>query len=317
MIRNTFKFIKRRILITCYLIVLIGSFYAGSVTVNTFIAIFVLVAWYLHAATSNDYADRKIDEVNLKGNKNRPLVNRSITKRNLWIVHILAGVASLLLSLIYGTTALLLTFVVLLMDYAYSFKPIRITDRGILSQLMLPIAYVLFPFSLGYWSVDTVNPYPWLLLAGLYTGFIARLMLKDFRDVKGDKMFGKRTFLLRHGRLATCYVSEFFGIVSLIIMSVVISFSPGALIVLIIGHGLASWFLRVLSKTSQIDHQVKLVKIIAKTANGSVIVILTYYFLDMINVGQVIMTIVPLTIGSLWYFYVWVSNKDDIQTKFA
>ena len=296
---------------------LIGSFYAGSVTVNTFIAIFVLVAWYLHAATSNDYADRKIDEVNLKGNKNRPLVNRSITKRNLWIVHILAGVASLLLSLIYGTTALLLTFVVLLMDYAYSFKPIRITDRGILSQLMLPIAYVLFPFSLGYWSVDTVNPYPWLLLAGLYTGFIARLMLKDFRDVKGDKMFGKRTFLLRHGRLATCYVSEFFGIVSLIIMSVVISFSPGALIVLIIGHGLASWFLGVLSKTSQIDHQVKLVKIIAKTANGSVIVILTYYFLDMINAGQVIMTIVPLTIGSLWYFYVWVSNKDDIQTKFA
>jgi 4-hydroxybenzoate polyprenyltransferase len=297
--------------------VLIGSFYAGSVSINTFIAIFVLFAWYLHAATSNDYADRKIDEVNLKGNKNRPLVTRSITKRNLWILHIVAGFASLLLSLIYGPTALLLTFIVLLMDYAYSFKPIRITDRGVLSQLMLPIAYVFFPLSLGYWSVDTVNPYPWLLLAGLYTGFIARLMLKDFRDVKGDKMFGKRTFLLRHGRLATCYVSEFFGIVSLIIMSVVISFSPGALIVLILGHGLASWFLRVLSKTSQIDHQVKLVKIIAKTANGSVIVILTYYFLDMINAGQVIMTIVPLTIGSLWYFYVWVSNKDDIQTKFA
>jgi len=297
--------------------VLTGSFYAGSVSINTFIAIFVLVAWYLHAASSNDYADRRIDEVNLKGNKNRPLVTKSITKRNLWIVHILAGVASLLLSLIYGPTALLLTFVVLLLDYAYSFKPIRITDRGILSQLMLPIAYVLFPLSLGYWSVDTVNPYPWLLLAGLYTGFIARLMLKDFRDVKGDKMFGKRTFLLRHGRLATCYVSEFFGIVSLIIMSVVISFSPGALIVLIIGHGLASWFLRVLSKTSQIDHQVKLVKIIAKTANGSVIVILTYYFLDMINADQVIMTLVPLTIGSLWYFYVWVNNKDDIQSKFA
>ena len=296
---------------------LTGSFYAGSVSINTFIAIFVLVAWYLHAASSNDYADRRIDEVNLKGNKNRPLVTKSITKRNLWIVHILAGVASLLLSLIYGPTALLLTFVVLLLDYAYSFKPIRITDRGILSQLMLPIAYVLFPLSLGYWSVDTVNPYPWLLLAGLYTGFIARLMLKDFRDVKGDKMFGKRTFLLRHGRLATCYVSEFFGIVSLIIMSVVISFSPGALIVLIIGHGLASWFLRVLSKTSQIDHQVKLVKIIAKTANGSVIVILTYYFLDMINADQVIMTLVPLTIGSLWYFYVWVNNKDDIQSKFA
>lgn len=317
MIRDALKFIKRRILITCYLIVLIGSFYAGSVSINTFLAIFVLITWYLHAASSNDYADRKIDEVNLSGSKNRPLVARSINSRSLWIVHILAGFASLFLSLIYSPAALLLTFAVLLLDYAYSFKPLRITDRGILSQLILPIAYVLFPLSLGYWSVDTPNPYPWLLLAGLYTGFIARLMLKDFRDVKGDKMFGKRTFLLRHGRLATCYVSEFFALVSLIIMSFVISFSPGALVVLIIGHGLASWFLRVLSKTSQIDQQVKLVKIIAKTANGSVIVILTFYLLNMVNADQLIMIIVPLTIGSLWYFYVWVNNKDDIPAKFA
>jgi 4-hydroxybenzoate polyprenyltransferase len=317
LIRNTFKFIKRRILITCYLIVLIGSFYAGSVSINTFLAIFVLITWYLHAASSNDYADRKIDEVNLKGTKNRPLVTKSITKRNLWIVHILAGVASLFLSLIYGPTALLLTFVVLLISYAYSFKPVRITDRGIVSQLMLPIAYVLFPLSLGYWSADTANPYPWLLLAGLYTGFIARLMLKDFRDVKGDKMFGKRTFLLRHGRLATCYVSEFFGLISLIIMSFVINFSPGAFIVLVIGHVLASWFLRILSKTSQIDHQVKLVNTIAKTANGSVIVILSFYFFNMINTDEIIINIVPLAIGSLWYLYIWVSNKDDIQNKFA
>jgi len=297
--------------------VLIGSFYAGSVSINTFLALFVLIAWYLHAASSNDYADRKIDEVNLKEAKNRPLVTKSVTKKNLWIVHILAGVASLLLSLIFGPMALLLTFVVLLLDYAYSFKPVRITDRGIMGQLMLPIAYVLLPLSLGYWSTDTVNSYPWLLLAGLYTGFIARLMLKDFRDVKGDKMFGKRTFLLRHGRLATCYVSEFFGIISLIIMSFVISFSPGAFIVLVIGHVLASWFLRILSKTSQIDHQVKLVNTIAKTANGSVIVILTFYFLIMINADQIIISIVPLAIGGLWYLYIWVSNKDDIQNKFA
>lgn len=302
---------------TCFLIVLIGSFYAGSVSVNTFIAIFVLVAWYLHAASSNDYADRLIDEINLKSDKNRPLVNKTISRRSLWILHILSGIASLLFSLLYGPWALLLTFIVLLLDYAYSFKPIRITDRGILSQLMLPIAYVLFPLSLGYWSVDTSNPYPWLLLAGLYTGFIARLMLKDFRDVKGDKMFGKRTFLLRHGRIATCYISELFGIISLIIMAMVISFSPGALIVLIVGHMLASWLLRVLLKTSNIDHQVKLVKIIAKTANGSVIVILVYYFLSMINADQVIMNVTPLLIGSIWYFYVWISNKDDIQNKFT
>jgi 4-hydroxybenzoate polyprenyltransferase len=34
-----------------------------------------------------------------------------------------------------------------------------------------------------------------------------RILLKDFRDVHGDAMFGKRTFLVRHGRGVTCAVS--------------------------------------------------------------------------------------------------------------
>jgi 4-hydroxybenzoate polyprenyltransferase len=41
----------------------------------------------------------------------------------------------------------------------------------------------------------------------LYVGFIGRILLKDFRDVVGDAMFGKRTFLVRHGRRATCALS--------------------------------------------------------------------------------------------------------------
>lgn len=50
-----------------------------------------------------------------------------------------------------------------------------------------------------------------LLLAGLYAGFIGRIVLKDFRDVRGDALFGKRTFLVRHvailgrGMLLTLY----------------------------------------------------------------------------------------------------------------
>jgi hypothetical protein len=45
------------------------------------------------------------------------------------------------------------------------------------------------------------------VLAALYVGFIGRIVLKDFRDVVGDQMFGKRTFLVRHGRRVTCAVS--------------------------------------------------------------------------------------------------------------
>ena len=46
-----------------------------------------------------------------------------------------------------------------------------------------------------------------MLLAGLYVGFIGRILLKDFRDVRGDALFGKRTFLVRHGRRTTCRLS--------------------------------------------------------------------------------------------------------------
>lgn len=44
-------------------------------------------------------------------------------------------------------------------------------------------------------------------VGALYLGFIGRILLKDFRDVRGDALFGKRTFLVRHGRRATCAVS--------------------------------------------------------------------------------------------------------------
>lgn len=267
------------------------------------------MAWYLHAASSNDYADRKIDAVNLKGANNRPLVTKAITNKSMWIVHVMAGATSLTLSLFYGIPALVLTCIVLLLDYAYSFKPIRITDRGILSQLMLPIAYVVFPLSLGYWSIETENPYPWLLLAGLYTGFVARLMLKDFRDIKGDTMFGKRTFLIRHGHLATCYVSALFGFISLIIFSFVIHFNIGTLIALSTGHIVASLLLKVLSNTPDIKSQVQLVNIIALTANGSVMVILTYFLVKMMDVTDLYTSLITFMIGVLWYAFVWVRYK--------
>ena len=57
-----------------------------------------------------------------------------------------------------------------------------------------------------------------LLLAGLYAGFIGRIVLKDFRDVRGDALFGKRTFLVRHGRRATCRLSATFLVVGVSVL---------------------------------------------------------------------------------------------------
>ena len=67
------------------------------------------------------------------------------------------------------------------------------------------------PYLLGIFAVrGSVSRADLLLLAGLYAGFIGRIVLKDFRDVRGDALFGKRTFLVRHGRRATCRLSAAF-----------------------------------------------------------------------------------------------------------
>ena len=66
---------------------------------------------------------------------------------------------------------------------------------------MPPACYVAVPFLVGSFSVRATIGWQQLgLLAGLYLGFVGRIVLKDFRDLKGDALVGKRTFLVRHGR---------------------------------------------------------------------------------------------------------------------
>jgi 4-hydroxybenzoate polyprenyltransferase len=74
--------------------------------------------------------------------------------------------------------------------------------------MMLPACYVAVPYLIGLLARGhQVTGDDLALAGGLYLGFIGRILLKDFRDVRGDALFGKRTFLVRHGRRATCVVS--------------------------------------------------------------------------------------------------------------
>jgi 4-hydroxybenzoate polyprenyltransferase len=317
MLKLAFKFVRLKILTTCYLIVLLGSLSAGSFSMKSLLAMFVLIAWYIHAASSNDYADRKIDAINLKGAKDRPLVTKSLSFRKLWTIHYVAGVIALMLSSYYGLQGVILTAIVLALDYAYSFRPFRITDRGALSQLMLPIAYAYYPFSLGYWSTATDNPYPWLLVTGLYIGFVARLFLKDFRDVKGDSKFGKRTFLLRHGRRVTCLASELFGVASLILLSFAVSFSAGVVLVLVVGHMAALILLMKLAETHEVKLQMRLIATLAKIANISVATLLAYFFGKNYLNSAWLNLLLPAIVGLVMLLLTWRGYKYGAKTKLA
>ncbi len=298
MLKSTLKFVRLKILVTCYALVFLGSVANGHTTLKTVLAIFVIAAWYIHAASSNDYADRYIDEINLKNAKDRPLVTKDISYKQLWAIHFASGIAALLLATFYGAIAVIAMSGMLIMDYLYSFKPARISDRGIISQFVLAIGYVFYPFSLGYWSTSTNSGYAWLLALGVYLGFIGRLLLKDFRDVKGDKKHGKMTFLLRHGAQTTCIISGVFWFLALAVMGYALSFKVGITAILTFGFIQACMFLWTLAHTPLISRQLEIIALIAKAANITIIAILALLLCQQqAGLSEFEIEIIPVVLG--------------------
>ena len=170
---------------------------------------FVAIAGFLiFSVACNDLADEAIDRVNLPGDQRRPLVGGGASRAQLSTTGIFGALAALGTSAAIGWTEVLLVVVGLVLSAAYSLRPFRFADRGVLAPLVLPACYVAVPFLLGVDAAHRpLTSHELILLGGLYLGFIGRIVLKDFRDVRGDALFGKRTFLVRHGRRATCTLS--------------------------------------------------------------------------------------------------------------
>jgi 4-hydroxybenzoate polyprenyltransferase len=170
-----------------------------------------VIASLLFAVAVNDIADERIDRVNLPADPHRPLVAGTGTRAEMTIVALASAALALGSSLLLHWPAPLIVGGGLAFTAGYSLRPVRIADRGVIAPMLLPAAYVAVPYLLGILAGrGSVTRTDLLLLAGLYSGFIGRIVLKDFRDVRGDALFGKRTFLVRHGRRATCWLSATF-----------------------------------------------------------------------------------------------------------
>jgi 4-hydroxybenzoate polyprenyltransferase len=167
----------------------------------------LVAAFVVFAVSCNDLADLEIDRVNLAGDSRRPLVTGSAAVRDVRLLAVGSAVVAAAAAATQGWAALWLTLLGMTVAAAYSFPPFRLSRRGLVAPLVLPALFVGLPFVLGVLAGRDLRARDLGVLAALYVGFIGRIVLKDFRDVVGDRMFGKRTFLVRHGRTATCLMS--------------------------------------------------------------------------------------------------------------
>ena len=152
-----------------------------------------LFASYIVATCVNDLFDLEIDRVNTP---DRPLASGRTTSRALVVTAVVAAGVALAVA-----PSLAVILMSLLFNVAYS---AWISRRPHLAAPSLAVAYVALPYALGLGAAGVAAS--WLdarVVTGLVVLFTGRMLLKDFRDVRGDAMFAKRTFLLVHGRRAT------------------------------------------------------------------------------------------------------------------
>ncbi|GAA1777668.1 UbiA family prenyltransferase [Actinomadura chokoriensis] len=182
-------------------------------------ALVVVFGFLVFSVACNDLADAAIDRVNLPGDPGRPLAAGTAHRRDMALIGATAGVLALLASLTLHWPASVVTLLGLAVSAGYSLRPVRLAARGVVAPLVLPACFVAVPYLIGIFAVrDSLGRDDLLLLAGLYVGFIGRILLKDFRDVRGDEMFGKRTFLVRHGRRWTCAFSALCWIAGTVVL---------------------------------------------------------------------------------------------------
>jgi 4-hydroxybenzoate polyprenyltransferase len=171
------------------------------------LAAVMLGTLYMSATCFNDIADEEIDKVNLGKDLSRPLITANVSSWQLRRLGILALVVAMLAALFIYPYYLLFVVGGITISVFYSMKPFKFSHRGIFASLWLSLSYIVLPFLAGAFIQGRLNRLSIYILVAMYLCFVGRVLLKDFRDYKGDKKFGKLNFLVRHGPQATCLAS--------------------------------------------------------------------------------------------------------------
>jgi 4-hydroxybenzoate polyprenyltransferase len=269
-------------------------------------AVAVIAGFLLFSVACNDLADEKIDQVNLPGK--RPLASGLLNRREFTVIGAVAGAEALAASALISWPAILVTAAGLAVSAGYSIRPVRLADRGAVASLVLPACYVAVPYLLGVLAARgrAGDPATLALLAGLYLGFIGRILLKDFRDVRGDVMFGKRTFLVRHGRIATCAISACCWLTgTAVILAAIRDLTVPLTLAEATCAGVVLVLLRALARTANAHREEALVAATAIVGRGMLALLLAHLsmisahsgYWGMLSYDAVIAALTAFTIG--------------------
>ena len=234
-----------------------------------------LASSYVAATALNDLADEDIDRINHPRDAGRPLVEGTATRRELALLHVAAAALALLAAVPLGWPGVALVVVALAVSQVYSARPLRLSYRIAGTPVALAVAYVLVPFALGTVACGAdITSAMAPVTAALFCLFVARIVLKDFRDREGDALYGKPTILLRFGKTATCAFSAAF----LALGDLLLALSLDSVLVLLVQPLVLAigWMLWTLWRTTEPRLEQVAIGIGARLGNGILICILAW-----------------------------------------
>jgi len=159
------------------------NFFSYLVILNLILLVFF--SWYF-SVLINDFKDIKIDKIT---NKNRPLVKKTITKKENLILSWIFLLFSLLIASLLSPGFFLIIISYHLLTWVYSCYPFRIKRFFGFSNLLIALVSLNF-LIIGFMVFSenqTLNKFPWVIYWFLFLGYFFITPLKDLKDIKGDR----------------------------------------------------------------------------------------------------------------------------------
>ena len=271
--------LRYRVAVLLLMFLFVGVGVHQKITVfnyNYILAGLALLFSYVSATTINDIVDKKIDKINHPHGLGRPLVSGEANEKELYVLNIITSILALVIVIPIGWNAVAIMSISLLISYIYSIEPIKISYRTHFAHIFLSIAYVLVPYCLGVFTASkNFIQGDFIFMSAFTILFFGRIILKDFRDRRGDSKYGKPTFLLKYGKNATCLISVIsVAVGNFILMFYAFDFGPLLLGILQV-YFLCIYFMAyLLWKAPTPEKEQESIGIGAKMGNGLILTIL-------------------------------------------
>ena len=188
----------------------------------------------------------------------------------------------------------------------YSLRPVRLSYRTYLAPTALGVAYVAIPYGFGLVAAGaSPRPADAVFAGALYSLFLARINLKDFRDREGDARYGRPTLLLRFGKQPTCLVSGAALLAGNALLLAAVRPVPFVALLMELFIGAIGWQLRGLWSADGTRTEQVAIGIGARVGNGLLIAVLGCLILRAQDATAAEQSVFALSLAALFGIGVW------------